>query len=605
MPIAPGLTPTVAPTGFAPEVNLPVPVDAFGGAVGRALEGLGSAVEQGSDRIWQRAMEMQGIRNETEAKQGDAQFAIQSAKLRAEFLNKEGLNASSEALSQHYQDLENLRTQIRGSLSNPAAQRMYDGSSLGFMSRELFSAAAHSSQQLKVAAVQAADARIQNAKVNSGNNPDDPISQQRNENIIRSENRAKGKYLGSEQDTIDASINKDLSEKNSHHITAVSKTNAIKAQALLDEARKSGSVNDRDAEMLQNTVTAEYRRQGSKFYADKVLGDRREGEDMDKNENDYINEAIGLAKDQIAKDPALEDWIRSRVSTEYRRQIGVERDSQLQAYQIVQGAMNTANSEGVLPTNPEQLYAVDPRVEGAWSKLRETQKKDFLRALGVNALGHRVVPTEENIRRYGVLKGMAETDPDKFLTIDVASENMPFAWRKELAGLQAAKTKDPSTDPRVLNALRVLGRDPDFAGISKKQTPEDYANFVGALQGAIAARQADTKAALKDDDIQKIGARVLRDIAVTKGWLFSKEDITPQLATGKEGWDIGTTKFYNIPVPDKDIARIKKEWTDATGAPPTAQMIHNYYFREQYNRLFGGSAKKLPLTAAPQGPISE
>ncbi len=60
MPQAPDLVPSVAPTtsGVAgPSVN--VPVDAFGGAVGHALSGLGSAVETASDRIWERAVQIQ------------------------------------------------------------------------------------------------------------------------------------------------------------------------------------------------------------------------------------------------------------------------------------------------------------------------------------------------------------------------------------------------------------------------------------------------------------------------------------------------------------------------------------------------------------------
>src|SRR6266446_3115149 len=109
MPQVPGLTPTAQPGAYAPEVNLPVPVDAFGGAVGHALEGLGGQVEQASDRIWQRAVEMQGLQNETEAKEADAKYMMQSGIMHADFINKEGLNAGPAALQKHIQELQNLR----------------------------------------------------------------------------------------------------------------------------------------------------------------------------------------------------------------------------------------------------------------------------------------------------------------------------------------------------------------------------------------------------------------------------------------------------------------------------------------------------------------
>src|SRR5258708_5871976 len=144
----PGLTPSAQPGALAPEVNLPVPVDAFGGAIGHALEGLGSQIEQSSDRIWSRAVEMQGLKNETDAKEADAKYMMQSGIMHADFINKEGQNAGPEALQKHIQDLQDLRVNIRGSLSNPAAQRMYDGSSLVFMGLNIFNAAEPSVQHM-------------------------------------------------------------------------------------------------------------------------------------------------------------------------------------------------------------------------------------------------------------------------------------------------------------------------------------------------------------------------------------------------------------------------------------------------------------------------
>src|ERR1700757_59367 len=186
MPQVPGLTPTVQPAGAAPEINLPVPVDAFGGAVAHALEGFGGQIERSSDQIWQRAMDLQNLNNETSAKEADAKYMIESGKLHADFINKEGLNAGPEALAAHIQQLQDMRTSIRQGL-NPMAARMYDASSLSFMGRNIFNAAGHSGQQMKVSANNAADARIERASDTIGDNPTDPVTYQRMKRTIESE----------------------------------------------------------------------------------------------------------------------------------------------------------------------------------------------------------------------------------------------------------------------------------------------------------------------------------------------------------------------------------------------------------------------------------
>src|SRR5712664_2564623 len=142
MPTVPGLVPDQTPSmGGTPDIALAVPVDAFGGAVGHALSGLGHDIEGASDKIWAQAMHMKGLQNETEAKEGDATLMTESSKLHAAFNAKEGMNASPAALEAHIKELQDLRVKIRNGLSNPEAQRMYDGSSLSFIGRTIFNAA--------------------------------------------------------------------------------------------------------------------------------------------------------------------------------------------------------------------------------------------------------------------------------------------------------------------------------------------------------------------------------------------------------------------------------------------------------------------------------
>src|SRR5271165_461121 len=114
MPTVPGLVPTAEPTtqGVSDVSNNAVTPDAFGAGVGHAIASIGPVMEQAGDRIWQRAVELQGLENETNAKNADSRFMLESAKMRADFINKEGVNAGPAALKDHLDALTKLRTDV-------------------------------------------------------------------------------------------------------------------------------------------------------------------------------------------------------------------------------------------------------------------------------------------------------------------------------------------------------------------------------------------------------------------------------------------------------------------------------------------------------------
>src|ERR1700757_4984634 len=274
MPQVPGLTPTVQPAGAAPEINLPVPVDAFGGAVAHALEGFGGQIERSSDQIWQRAMDLQNLNNETSAKEADAKYMIESGKLHADFINKEGLNAGPEALAAHIQQLQDLRTSLRKDL-NPMAARMYDASSLSFMGRNIFNAAGHSGQQVKVASNNAATSRKEIMSNSIEANPDDETSFQRINSATRAENERIGHNLGWSKDQVEATNQEDLSKNWAKRIisTGNNQGGALKAQSMLNWAVKNKAIDPVTADRVQASITTKIGDQGSRYITDKVLAD--------------------------------------------------------------------------------------------------------------------------------------------------------------------------------------------------------------------------------------------------------------------------------------------------------------------------------------------
>lgn len=142
--------PQVQPTsqGIAePSVN--PPPAAFGVGIAESVSNLGKAMESSADRLFARAISIQQMNNETEAREADANYMIQAGKLHADFSALAGKSAQ-DAFPKYQEDLNNLRQDIRKSLSNPMAAKMYDSSSLSTMGRTIFNGAGHAAQQNKV-----------------------------------------------------------------------------------------------------------------------------------------------------------------------------------------------------------------------------------------------------------------------------------------------------------------------------------------------------------------------------------------------------------------------------------------------------------------------
>src|SRR5258708_32217172 len=192
MPQVPGLVPTASPSsGGTPELSINASPDAFGGAVGHALSGLGNALEGAGDKIWQRAMEMQNLQNETDAKNADADYMMKAGQLHADFSALEGTQAK-EAFPKYMEDLQGLRTEIRDGMKNPMAQKMYDSSSLSTMGRTIFNGAGHAAQQMKVASNNASSARVDQMVNGIESNPTDDVTYDRYTSAIRAEVQTLG-----------------------------------------------------------------------------------------------------------------------------------------------------------------------------------------------------------------------------------------------------------------------------------------------------------------------------------------------------------------------------------------------------------------------------
>lgn len=177
--------PSVSPTERGtPSVRVDAPAAAFGAETAAGLGHLGNALEKSGDELFQRAYALQQLNNETEARNADAEYVMQSGKMYNDFASLEG-KAAQDAYPKLQQDLEGLRTKLRAGLSNPMSAKLYDSSALQTMARTVFAGGRHAATETKKWIDGSNEAAIKLSQVEAGNNWNDPALFNRNLEKIR------------------------------------------------------------------------------------------------------------------------------------------------------------------------------------------------------------------------------------------------------------------------------------------------------------------------------------------------------------------------------------------------------------------------------------
>jgi len=294
-----------------------------------------------------------------------------------------------------------------------------------------------------------------------------------------------------------------------------------------------------------------------------------------------VERASAWARSVSPDDTTFDDYVRQRTTTEFSQGKQIKHDAEFRAQNTIDGAIVGNFGKGQLPTTIEELKASSPEVAAAWDSLDESKQRKYLSYLAKNAKGE-TGWTSEGLRRYQQLKGMAHGDPNEFLAVDAVGENLPNSAKRELINLQQRLKANAEGDPRVRQAMQLLLPLLGPADLARRTdgNKDQYDQFVGALQDQIQDFTQQNKKAPKNDDIQKMGAQLLQEQADTSKWsVFG-------LLNRK-------SPMYTIPAPDVDVTRIKNlpAWAEL-GVTPTRQMIDRVYAREQFQKLYGGAAKK-------------
>lgn len=521
----PGLVPDVAPTtSGTPNIDIPVPVDAFGGAVGHALEGLGSAVEQGSDRIWSRAMEIQDMNNRSEADTAVTKYMETVGKIHADFSALQGADAQ-QAFPKYIKDLQDARTGLRGTLTNPTVQRMFDSESLSTMGRTIFNGAGHAAEAAKMAAINSLTNRIKattDLAATSDNPADVDAAKHRLSGLSFQLNTLRGTTDQSTIEETEKTINSSL---DFNVIKNTAKKDPWAAEKMLNERRSGMTAADFDH--AQDIVLTQQRSIGSVNIANSVMADNKdETGKPEASLEDLESQVRAKAKKLAPDDPATEQHAIQALHGLWNQKRYADRQFKYDNLDTVNNAIqNGVRDIQELRANPEVAAAID-------NLPPQEQMKIPGKINAYNAARDKVM-NETSMTR---IAGLRNNDVESFLNLDPTDPKLGLnqVQQRTVMGWQREDKKRQNDDPRVSRALGwmrgAFGSQLQALGVYNrtKDNTEDYDHMTGTLQNALDVWQQahGGSPATYHDVIEKIGPQVLQQRS-TPTWFGLSSTKTP------------------------------------------------------------------------------
>ena len=571
--------PTARPEMPAPpreQITEQTPGAAFGTNIGAAVERLGTTFDQVGGELWNRAVQLQEMKNETESNEADAQYMIQAGERHAQFNALQG-QARADAYPQYVQDMQDLRQHFRQNLSNDSSRRMFDRSSLSTMGRTIFNGAGVAAEGQRTALDASYNAQ-QDAIVNRAQSvPTTEADYQRDVDRLTEIERAKGVQRGDLPATTEDQIFKQRSRLTINWLSGVAKEQPFAAEKLYETY--TGILTEADDKKIRTEIREITHTTSVRVEGDNINHDFLQGEDDGRTLGDRQAEARRRGAELAPKDPGFGKRLEDVVTQRYNQHLQDTRDIKYHNVSIVNAAINGAF--GTVPTTDQDIRALDPKTRAAWDNLDPGEKVRLRHIMAQNAKGD--VPFgEEALRRYQQLRGMANEDPSGFLDIDTAAEGkLPIGIRKQLGDIQLKIKQGAQGNPKVNEAMNSLA---PFIPSTITQDKDERQQFKGALELVLEDFHTNNNRYPKPDELRVIGSRLVQE-RVTGNWFFDR-----------------TAPLYKFPVPQK-LQDDVKERAKAAGQPvPTDEQIQQEYTRQQYQQMYPTPSKPTKPPTKPPGP---
>lgn len=585
---------TAEPQSPGERIAIQTPGAAFGENIGAALQHLGTTGEQVGSELFSRAIALQDLRNEADARAAQTDFATKSSELHAQYSALTGKDAV-DGLQPFLQKQTQLREQIRGGLTSPMSQRYYDSDSLPFMQRNVFSAAGHAADENKRFTIGTLKATTDLDANTTGDSPyDESFVDQKRAKIEADTIQATMLEAGTDNPSspiVQDAVKNVLSKQRRIQITGIARTDPIAAQEMID--KYNSDLTDTDRNYITGLVEGKAAAVAANQGANAILAKHRQPDGTyDASATVMQQEARDWAKQNMPSNPLLPDAVVGKLDNlQFMGRLAQERDTQ----DAVKTTAETIMKYNV--TDAQQLLAV-PGMDKTVQMLPPSARKDLQ---GYINRFNQSVNTRTSQEQMVTINGLRNNDSAAFMTIDPTDPKFHLSqpdiikvqnWQHQMA----QKSYD---DPRVsrsmgwikgamapqLQSLGVYQRD--------KANPDDYDHFTGALQEALQVWQEDHqgKQPSYNEVVDQIAPSLLNTQMTKKGWIWNSQ--TPAF----QGWN--RPSAADIP---KDFReQVTKDVVSKGGAVPTEEQLLQAFAREQFIKLYGatGGGAATPKPSAP------
>jgi hypothetical protein len=569
----------------------------FGANIGAAVEHLGTTFDKVGNEMWDRALGLQQLQNETDARAAAATYAESQAKMQADFDSKVGQDAVS-SLSPHLAASRKLRDDTRATLGNPMAQKMYDGMTFGFLERNIFSSARHAGDAQKQNTIDGYAAAADVAKRRIYSDPDNEDAYKKSsadyvEAARKAEMIRKGVYDPNDpiiQNAGEKAQQSALATK----IDGISKTRPIEAMKLLEDNKEK--IGEDEYNRLEQGIETKGLSVASVNLTNDVLAAHVKPDGTyDLSEKDLQEEVRKKAEDQFPGWTKLPIAATRNLSYEMNSRMSAARRDNMQA-----------------SADMDHWIAQHPEVRTPQEIMAAPDTQMMLNKMGkynVDTLQHRIEAVRG--REYSseweynnhYLKGLAATNPSLFQSQDLddtAKWNLKPTDRLDLKAAQVKSMDKPTTNPKVTGAMSLLWHDygGQLNGMGVRRDDlnnpkSNYNHFLGTLQEALAEWPADHggKPATPDD---------------------IRGPIWEQLRAGHAARFYGTDYHYlqwQMPavgeVPAEYADKVTADVIKAGLPQPSQQQIWRAYRRELFQQIMKtgktsvGPEEKPTTTAVP------
>lgn len=549
-------------------ISINAPEGAFGGGVASALGHLGQTASHVGDELFQRALALQQLQNETEAHQADANYMEKAGLAHADFNALQG-EERVKAFPDHIKALKKLREDIRGNLSNPMTQKMFDSQSLSTMGRTIFNAAGAAATAnkdwAKSTAVSQSDLDAQTVE---GSPNDEVLYQAKKNRIVVNAQKVAQIEKGADEDS---PISKDMvlhatSGLRLRQLLGLARTQPFEAGTKL--AASKDELTESDYLKADAAITTQRRAVGAANISDDAWGAGHVDPQAPMSLEDMTIIARDKAKKLAPDDPILANHAVAALQTKWNQAKHTTAIEQNENQNIVAGAIQ----KGV---RDMRELTLDPAVASAVNALPPKVREAIPGQINRWNASVNKADNEENFTQ---LKGLANNDVEAFLNTDLTKFNLSQPQIRALADQKAKLTKNSSADPRVGRAVgwmrTGMGSQLEALGVYRRtdSNKEDFDHFTGATQAALDEwQEAHKRPPTQAEFLKDIAPQIIQQ-KVTPGWLYGTSKGDPFFKQEmKKGWG----QAYQ----DKVVSE--------GGTMPTEEQTYKAYIQMQFHKLYG------------------